>query len=76
MKEVSDQTHVKNLAESFKTITEKLEEVHKSTKNLGRIFEKSDPKNETPTHLAIERTNPASQNARVNHIQAFQMILQ
>ena len=49
------QTHDKQLAETFKPITKKLEEVDKSTKKLGEVFEKR-------TQTATENLTPISQN--------------
>ena len=52
--QVSKQTNIKQLAESFKPITKNLEEASKKT----------DPENETPTQLAIKKTKPDLQNTQ------------
>ena len=50
---ISKQTHDIKLAENLSPITEKLDEVRKSTQDLGDVIKKSQPK---ATQLAIENT--------------------
>ena len=59
------QTHDIKLAESLSPITKKLDEVNKSTQELGYVIKESKP--ETP-HLAIANTQtPAIENTTVSN---------
>ena len=49
------QTHDVKLAESLSPITKKLDEVKETTQELGKVIEKSQPKDNTP-QLSIENT--------------------
>ena len=45
-------------------MTKNIKEVKESTKNLGEVLKKTDREIETPTHLAIEKTQPSSQTTQ------------
>ena len=60
------QTHDKKLAESFSPITKKLDEVNKSTKELGEIVKESNSENENNQEIVPVEVESEDENIQTN----------
>ena len=66
---ISKQTHDINLAESLSPITEKLDEVKKSTEEVGQIIRKAQPSQKNKTILQNSPTQtPAIDNSNISRL--------
>ena len=65
-KRILKQTHDKKLAESLSPITEKLEEVNKSTKKVGDILKESNSENENNQEIVPVEIESDDENIQTN----------